>query len=103
MIKIEPQPQVLAALKSAFPTPPNSASRALDKYCRALEGLIFASLSRGRRPEEIKLDLYSISLERLANAGGRIGPNKMRLHKWLRENEMELVRSATTSSNVSDP
>jgi hypothetical protein len=69
MIKIEPQPQVLAALKSAFPTPPNSAARALDKYCRALEGLIFASLGRGRSPAELKLDLYSISLERLANAG----------------------------------
>jgi hypothetical protein len=100
MIKIEPNPQVLAALKSAFPKPPNSASRALDKYCRALEGLIFASLSRGRRPEEIKLDLYSISLERLANAGGRIGPNKMRLHQWLRENGVELVRPATTGSNL---
>ena len=100
MIKIEPQPQVLAALKSAFPTPPNSASRALDKYCRALEHLIFASLSRGRRPEELKLDLYAISLERLANAGGRIGPKKMRLHQWLRENGMELVRPATTGSNL---
>jgi hypothetical protein len=100
MIKIEPQPQVLAALKSAFPTPPNSATRALDKYCRALEHLIFASLSRGRRSEELKLDLYAISLERLANAGGRIGPKKMRLHQWLRENGMELVRPATTGSNL---
>ncbi|NBS98935.1 MAG: hypothetical protein EBT08_22740, partial [Betaproteobacteria bacterium] len=100
MIKIEPQPQVLAALKSAFTTPPNSAARALDKYCRALEHLIFASLGRGRRPEELKLDLYSISLERLANAGGRIGPKKMRLHQWLRENGMELVRPATTGSNL---
>jgi hypothetical protein len=45
MIKIEPQPQVLAALKSAFTEPPNLAARALDKYCRALEQLIFASLS----------------------------------------------------------
>jgi len=46
MITIEPQPEVLAALKSAFPTPPNSASRALDKYWRALEELTFASLSQ---------------------------------------------------------
>ena len=100
MIKIEPQPQVLAALKAAFPTPPNSAARALDKYCRALEGLIFTSLGRGRSSAELKLDLYSISLERLANAGGRIGPKKIRLHQWLRENGMGLVRPVTTGSNL---
>ncbi|NDF06575.1 MAG: hypothetical protein EB066_09135, partial [Betaproteobacteria bacterium] len=40
------------------------------------------------------------SLERLANAGGRIGPKKIRLHQWLRENGVELVRPATTGSNL---
>jgi hypothetical protein len=100
MIKIEPQPQVLAALKSAFPTPPNSASRALDKYCRALEGLIFSALQRGLTPGEGKLGLFPIPLHRLANEGGQIGRDKMRLHQWLRENGVELVRPATTGSNL---
>jgi hypothetical protein len=100
MIKIEPQPQVLAALKSAFPTPPNSAARALDKYCRALEGLIFSALQRGLTPEERKLGLFPIPLHRLANEGGQIGRDKMRLHQWLRENGVELVRPATTGSNL---
>jgi hypothetical protein len=100
MIRIEPKPQVLAALKSAFPKPPNSAARALDKYCIALEQLIFSPLQRGLTPEERKLGLFPIPLHRLANEGGQIGGSKVRLQKWLRENGMEFIRSATTGSNV---
>ena len=87
-------------MKAAFPKPANSAARALDKYCRALEQLIFSALQRGLTPEERKLGLFPIPLHRLANEGGQIGGSKIRLHKWLRENGMEMVRPAMTGSNV---
>jgi len=100
MIRIEPKPEVLAALQTAFPPPSHSANRVLDKYCRALERLIFSAVQRGLTPEERKLGLFPIPLHRLANEGGQIGKGKVRLHKWLRDNGMELVRSATTGSNL---
>jgi hypothetical protein len=100
MIRIEPKPEVLTALQSAFPPPSHSANRVLDKYCRALERLIFSAVQRGLTPEERKLGLFPIPLHRLANEGGQIGKGKVRLHKWLRDNGMELVRSAKTGSNL---
>ena len=100
MIKIQANPQVLEALSQAFPSPAYNAARALDKYIAVLERLIFASMQVPRTPEQSKLNLYAISLQKLANLGGQIGPKKVRLHKWLRDSQLELLQVVTKGSNV---
>ena len=72
MIKLEINPQVLTALAQAFPAPA-SPHRVLAKYISTLERLLFLSLQIPRTPEQSKLDLYAISLQKLANQGGQIG------------------------------
>ena len=93
MIKLTVDSQVLISLQQAFPRPLRSASRALAKYLAAVEGLIFDAVQRGLTPEQRKLKLFAIPLHELANRGGRIGPGKLRLHKWLKENNLELVQT----------
>lgn len=100
MLKISVNPLVLEALVSAFPTPIGTASRALDKYERTLEQLLFNAMQFGRTPEQRKLDTYGISLQRLANLGGQIGPKRKRVHAWLRENKLELVKTVVSGSNL---
>lgn len=92
MIKLTTDAQVLAKLQQAFPAPANSASRALAKYVNALEGLLLNAMQRGITPSYRRLGLYPVSLHQLANKGGRIGPKKLRVHKWLKDNQMELVQ-----------
>ncbi len=101
MIKLTIDPQVLTMLKQAFPAPANSASNALAKYSRALEGLLFNSVQRGLSPLQQKLALYPIPLHDLANKGGRIGPQKLRVHKWLKDNQLELVQTVEKGSKFS--
>lgn len=92
MIKLTTDAQVLAKLQQAFPAPANSASRALAKYVNALEGLLLNAMQRGITPSYRRLGLYPVPLHQLANKGGRIGPKKLRVHKWLKDNQMELVQ-----------
>jgi len=101
MIKLTTDPQVLTKLQQAFPTPINSASRALAKYLNALERLLLTALQRGIAPAHRKLGLYPISLHELANKGGRIGPKKLRVHKWLKDNQLELVQTLEKGSKFS--
>jgi len=98
MIKLTTEPQVLTKLQQAFPTPVNSASRALAKYVNALEGLLFDAMKRGISPAQRKLGLYPMPLHYLANKGGRIGPKKLRVHKWLKDNQLELVQTVEKGS-----
>ncbi len=98
MIKLTPDVQVLTKLRQAFPSPANSASRALAKYVTALEGLLLNALQRGIAPTQRKLGLYPIPLHDLANKGGRIGPQKLRVHKWLKDNQLELVETVEKGS-----
>ena len=100
MFKITVDSNVQEALARAFPTPSFSAVRALDKYVKALEKLLFAAKTFGQTPLQRMQKTYSISLQRLANEGGQIGPDKMRLHKWLRENGLEMVRCVNAGSNL---
>ena len=92
MIKLTVDPQVLISLQQAFPLPVNSAARALNKYLSAIEGLIFNAIQRGITPDQRKFKLFAIPLHELANRGGRIGKGKVRLHKWLKENKLEIVQ-----------
>ena len=98
MIKLNTDPQVLIKLKQAFPKPENSASRALSKYVSALEGLLLKAVQPGIAPAQKKLGLYPIPLHDLANKGGRIGPKKLRVHKWLKDNQLELVKTVEKGS-----
>ena len=98
MIKLNTDPQVLIKLKLAFPKPDNSASRALSKYVSALEGLLLKAVQPGIAPAQKKLGLYPIPLHDLANKGGRIGPKKLRVHKWLKDNQLELVKTVEKGS-----
>jgi len=101
MIKLTPDPLVLNKLRQVFPTPENSASRALAKYVNVLERLLLNALQRGISPALKKLGLYPIPLHDLANKGGRIGPQKLRVHKWLKDNQLELVQTVEKGSKFS--
>ena len=101
MIKLHTDSQVLTKLMQAFPAPENSASRALAKYVNALEGLLLKAVQLGIAPAQRKLGLYPIPLHDLANKGGRIGPKKIRVHKWLKDNQLELVQTVEKGSKFS--
>jgi hypothetical protein len=67
----------------------------------ALEGLLLNALQRGISPAQRKLGLYPIPLHLLANKGGRIGPQKLRVHKWLKDNQLELIQTVEKGSKFS--
>jgi hypothetical protein len=98
MIQLSTDPQVLIKLQQAFTAPANSASRALAKYLKVLEGQILSALQRAQSPTQVKLGLFYISLHDLANKGGQIGAQKMRVHKWLKDNQLELVETVEIGS-----
>jgi hypothetical protein len=100
VIRIEVRPEVERALSAAFPVPKNAARRAMRKYVQVLEQLLTQAIMNGRTPAQVKLNTYSISLQRLANLGGQIGPNRQRVHAWLRDKGLELVRTVTQGSNL---
>ncbi len=101
MIQITSAAIVLQNIQKAFPQPANAAAKALDKYLRVLSNLLFEAVQRGQSVEERKLNLFSISLQLLALRGPKIGKNKIRLHKWLGDNDLALVKAATVGSNLS--
>ena len=101
MLEISIDTKVTQALKAAFPNPPNSSQRALNKYIATLTTMLMESLSRGQTPMEAKLNLFSISLHDLANRAGQIGSNRMRVHAWLRDNNLALIETVEIGSNLS--
>lgn len=90
---------VREALRHAFPG--YNTERALNKYVAELERLLFMSLQHGQTQEHRLLKLYSLSTHVLAQKGGCIGKNKIRLHKWLVDNQQSLIEVVTKGSNVS--
>ena len=101
MIKITVNSAVYAALQHAFPKPTNSAHRALAKYISVLEAMLFKSLHFAATPLQRKLDLFAISLQQLANQGGQLGPKKLRVHAWLRNNNLNLVEPVILGTSQS--
>ena len=101
MIKLTVHESVEAALQKAFPKPAAAAKRALAKYISVVESMLFDALQRGLTPEQRKLGLYSISLEQLANKGGQIGPKKIRVHKWLTDNDWDIVQTVVLGTKFS--
>ena len=101
MVEIKVDPSVLAAMQRAFPSPPNSATRQFFRYVAALKTMLLDSLLRGQTVEELKLNLFSISLHQLANKGGVIGgKDKVRVHKWLKDNNLALVETVKLGTNL---
>lgn len=100
MIKLTPNPEVLAALHKAFPKPAKSAEKSLAKYCKVLGAMLFDALQRGLAEDERKLKFYSISTSALANKGGQIGKDRVRVHSWLAANGYPLVQIADKGSNI---
>jgi len=101
MIKITVNSAVYEALNKAFPKPATSAHKAITKYIAVLEQMLFKSLHFEATPMQRKLNLFTLSLQKLAQQGGQIGPNKIRVHKWLRENGFNLVEAVIVGSNMS--
>ena len=100
MVEIKVDPSVLVAMRQAFPSPPNSAIRQFYNYVGTLKEMLLNSLLRGQTVEELKLNLFSISLHQLANKGGVIGKHKIRVHKWLSDNGLALVEIVKLGSNL---
>ena len=101
MIKLKVHESVEAALQKAFPKPAAAAKRALAKYISVVESMLFDALQRGQTPEQRKLGLYAISLDQLANKGGQIGPKKIRVHKWLTDNDWDIVQTVVKGTKFS--
>ena len=101
MIKLTVHESVEAALQKAFPKPAAAAERALAKYISVVESMLFDALQRGQTPEQRKLGLYAISLDQLANKGGQIGPKKIRVHKWLTDNDWDIVQMVVKGTKFS--
>jgi hypothetical protein len=101
VIKLSVHESVEAALQKAFPKPPAAAKRALTKYISVVESMLFDALQRGQTPEQRKLGLYSISLDQLANKGGQIGSKKIRVHKWLTDNDWDIVQTVVLGTKFS--
>lgn len=100
MLTITIDPIVLERLQQAFPKPKTAAAKALKKYKELLEDLLFKVLQRGRSNYERLFNCYSLPVAKLTHEGPHIGPQKVRLHKWLNDNQLNLVEKLEPGSNL---
>ncbi len=99
MILITIDPIVLQTLEKHYPN--SNAKKVLNKYIKLLTDQISHSCAMGRDTWQVSKGLYSMSLYKQANKGGQIGEKKIRLHKWLELNNLELVKKVIVGSNLS--
>ena len=100
MLTITIDPVVLATLQQSFPTPRTAAVKALNKYKALLEDLLFRATLRGQTNYERLLNCYSIPVSDLVHKGPHIGYDKVRLHKWLSDNKLDLIETVEKGSNL---
>lgn len=100
MLTLTIDPIILERLQQAFPKPKTSAAKALKKYKELLEHLLFKVMQRGRSNYETLLNCYSLPVSELTHDGPHIGPGKVRLHKWLNDNQLNLVKVEEPGSNL---
>ena len=100
MLTINIDPVVLATLQQSYPTPRTAAAKALDKYKALLEDLLFRASLRGQTNYERLLNCYSIPVSVLVQKGPHIGYDKVRLHKWLGDNQLDLIETVEKGSNL---
>ena len=100
MLTINIDPVVLATLQQSYPTPRTAAAKALNKYKALLEDLLFRAILRGQTNYERLLNCYSIPVSVLVQKGPHIGYEKVRLHKWLSDNKLDLIETVEKGSNL---
>ena len=100
MLTLTIDPIVLKRLQQAFPKPKTSAAKALKKYKELLEHMLFRVMQRGRSNYETLLNCYSLPVSQLTHDGPHIGSEKVRLHKWLNDNQLQLVEKVVEGSNL---
>jgi hypothetical protein len=100
MLTLTIDPIVLERLQQAFPQPKTSAAKALKKYKELLEHLLFKVMQRGRSNYETLLNCYSLPVSQLTHNGPHIGSLKVRLHKWLNDNQLQLVEKVEEGNNL---
>jgi hypothetical protein len=62
--------------------------------------MLFRAMQRGRSSFESKFNLFSIPVSQLTHKGPQIGYFKVRLHKWLEDNDLRLVEVVERGSNL---
>lgn len=100
MTKLTVDPQVLKKLRQAHPTPAASASRLLDKYVGMLTELVSEALQQERSGFMRKRGIYSVNVSKLHQCG-QFGANRTRLHKWLGDNDLALIKIVECGNNIS--
>ena len=98
MITLTVNPSVLQRLNQDFAK--NSATKALQKYTAQLERLLSEAIALNRSPEDRKLNLYSISVDELWQNGPRVGSKKTRLHRWLDDHDLALIKIVAVGNNI---
>lgn len=93
MIKLVIDSIVENTLQAAFPKPAKSANKAITKYVKTLEHFLNMSELRGITPENFKLNTYSVALKRFREKTPQIGSDKLKVHVWLRENNLSLLQT----------
>lgn len=102
MLQITYDPSVLEALQRAFPKPPNSAKRQLNKYIDLLQVLIHMSMFK-RSTYAQNLKAYDVPLKLIWNHGPTINNRQYRIHEWLNDNGYALVVNLRpTASNLTN-
>ncbi len=97
-------PIVLQKLKEAYPTPPNSAVKALDKYLEVVSNLINDAIERGIEPYDKKFKLFSIPSTALSKNGCEIGSPKKgtrkRVHTALLKLGVPIIKTIVVGSGI---
>jgi hypothetical protein len=99
MTRLTIDPQILAKLRQAHPRPANTAARLLDKYVRVLQGLIGDALQQPRSAFMRKRGIYSVNVSTLHRCG-QFGLQRTRLHKWLEDNDLALIKIVELGNNL---
>lgn len=98
LLTIDYDPSVLSALEAAFPTPPNRAKQQLDKYLVLLQREMRLSLMH-RTEYARKLKAYNVRLTTLTNKSPTLGNRLYRVHEWLNEKGLSLVKNINKNAN----
>lgn len=99
MTKLTVDPQVLKKLRKAHPTPATSSARLLDKYVGVLTELVRDALQHERSGFMRRQGIYSINVSKLHQCG-QFGANRTRLHKWLDDNDLALIKIVDRGNNI---
>lgn len=100
MVSVEIDPIILVKLNSAFPKPAGAAEKALTKFEKVLVDQFHKCIQRGRSNYDVMFNLYSIPANKLNQKSPQIGPNKIRLNKWLNDNGLALIKKVEIGSNL---